>query len=372
MFRFTNSFLTAALLIGTSLFPASVIAQEKQARQDETVEFSRCWAVAEPDAPYSTIATDALTAYVGAGGAKVSAISIATGTRMWSTELGGEIASNLAADAAGLFVVTDSVSTDAAKPKESTLRILSKETGITSKKIPLAAADSFKIGVDGGNVIVIAQTGEVYAFDAITAEAKWTRKPTGGVTGDSFVGGGSIVIGTTDGQILRIASATGEIDLTVKSAERPTAVRSTADRRIVYGDARGNVVAVDAGWKFRAGAQISGIYEVNGALLVTSFDNFIYYFNPDNGGVIWKKRMGGRIADISFAGSNALLIFTFGGETGVLAELKKGKTTGQIALPQETENVSIDDLGTGRTVFALNGTAYAFATTPCQIQNGTR
>jgi len=372
MFRYTTSLLTAAILVGTSLFSVGAIAQEKQSKQDEVVEFSRCWAVSEPDAPFSTIATDGTTAFLGAGGAKVAAIAIATGTRLWSTELGGEIASNLLPDAAGLFVVTDSVVGDASKPRESTLRILSKETGITSRKIPLAAADSFRIGVDAGNVIVIAQTGDVYAFDAVTAGPKWTRKPTGGVTGDSFIGGGSIVIGTTDGQILRIASATGEIDLTVKSVEKPTAVRSTSDRSIVYGDARGNVVAVDAGWKFRAGAQISGIYEANGALLVTSFDNFVYHLNPGNGGVIWKKRMAGRIADISFAGSNSLLIFTYGGDTGVLAELKKGKTMGQIALPQETENVSIDDLGSGRTVFALNGTAYAFATTPCQIQNGTR
>lgn len=369
MFRYTTSLLTAAILIGTSLFPVGLLAQQKV---DDTVEFSRCWAVAEPEAPFSTITTDAATAYVGAGGAKVSAISISTGTRLWSTELGGEIASNLAADAAGLFVVTDSVSTDAAKPKESTLRILSKETGITSKKIPLAAADSFRIGIDAGLVIVIAQTGEVYAFDAVTAEAKWTRKPTGGVTGDSFIGGGSIVIGTTDGQILRMASATGEINLTVKSPEKPTVVRSLANGNIVYGDARGNIVSVDAGWKFKAGAQVSGIYEVNGSVLVTSFDNFVYYFNPTNGGVIWKKRMAGRIADISFASANQLLIFTYGGETGVLAELKKGRTVGQIALPQETDNVSIPDLGTGRTIFALNGTAYAFATSPCQIQNGTR
>lgn len=372
MLRYSTSLFTTAILIATSFLPITVRGQETSSRQDDLVEFSRCWAVAEPNAPFSTITTDATTAFVGAAGAKVSAIAIATGSRLWTTELGGEIASNLSADSAGVFVVTDSISTDAAKPGESTLRILSKETGITSKKIPLAAADSFKIGVDGGFVIVVAQSGEVYAFDAVTAEPKWTRKPTGGVTGDSFIGGGSIVIGTVDGQILRLASSTGEINLTVKSKERPTAVRSTSDGSIVYGDARGNIVSVDARWTFRAGAQVSGIYEVNGALLATSFDNFVYYLDAGNGGVIWKKRMSGRIADISFAGANTLLIFTYGGETGVLAELKKGKTMGQIALPQETDNVSIPDLGTGRAVFALNGTAYAFATTPCQIQNGTR
>ncbi len=372
MIRFTTSLFTAAIILAMSIFPDGVFGQEKPTKADETVEFSRCWAVAEPDGSFSTITTDAATAFVGAAGAKVSAISIAMGTRSWSTELGGEIASNLSADSAGLFVVTDSVSTDPAKPKESTLRILSKETGITAKKIVLAPSDSFKIGVDAGNVIVIAQSGDVYAFDAATAEAKWMRKPTGGVTGDSYIGGGSIVIGTTDGQILRLSSATGEINLTVRSAEKPTAVRSTTNGNIVYGDARGNVVSVDQRWKFRAGAQISAIYEANGALLVTSFDNFIYYLNPDNGGVIWKKRMSGRIADISFAATNQLLIFTFGGETGILAELKKGKTMGQIPLLQETDNVSIPDTLNGRAVFAHNGTAYAFATTPCQIQNGTR
>lgn len=372
MFRFTTSLLIAAILLGIDLSRIGVFGQDKPIRADETVEFNRCWAVAEPDGSFSTITTDASTAFVGADGAKVAAISIATGSRLWSTELGGDIVSNLTADAAGVFVVTDTVSPDAGKPKESTLRILSKETGITTKKIALASANSFKIGVDAGNVIVIAQSGDIYAFDAATAEAKWMRKPTGGVAGDSYIGGGSIVIGTTDSQILRMASATGEINLTVKSFEKPTAVRSSANGKIVYGDARGNVVSVDQRWTFRAGAQISAIYEVNEALLVTSFDNFVYFLNPVNGGVIWKKRMSGRIADISFAATNQVLIFTYGGETGVLTELKKGKTMGQIPLTQETENVSIPDTLNGRAVFAQNGTAYSFATTPCQNQNGTR
>ena len=135
MLRYTISLLTSAIILGTSIFQGSGFGQEKQEKIDETVEFSRCWAVAEPDAPFSTITTDSATAFFGAPGAKVSAIAIATGSRLWSTELGGEIASNLSADSAGLFVVTDSVTTDAAKPKESTLRILSKETGITSRKI---------------------------------------------------------------------------------------------------------------------------------------------------------------------------------------------------------------------------------------------
>lgn len=368
MHCYPTSIFTLLILILTNLVPVVGIAQaNQQDKDDDTVEFSRCWAVAEPESTFSTITTDAATAFVGAGEAKISAISITTGTRLWSTELGGEITSNLSANAAGLFVVTNSVSTFEAKPEESTLRILSKETGITSKKIPLAVANSFKIGLDAGHVIVIAQSGEVYAFDAITAESKWTRKPTGGVSGESFVGAGSIVIGTTDRQILRIASATGEINQTVRSSEQPTAVRSLSNGNIVYGDSLGNIVSAASGWRFRAGAQISGIYEVNDGLLVSSFDNFVYYFNANNGGVIWKKRMGGRIADISFASTNQLLIFTYGGTTGILAELKRGKTVGQIALPQGVDSVSIPDLGTGRTVFALNGVAYAFATTTCQI-----
>ena len=332
---------------------------------DVPVEFSKCWTYSEPDSNFSSVTTDEVNAYLGSAGARIAAVSISNGNKLWTSEFGGEIASNLLSTDGGLFVVTDSVSTDAAKPRESTLRVLSKVTGIPNKTIPLTAADSFQLGVDSGSVIVVSKGGDIYAFDPATSALKWTRKPTGGVNGKAYIGGGKIIIGTTDGQILRLSSITGEIELTVKADSAPTAVRSTVDGKIVYGDARGRVVAVDERWKFRSGAQISNIYEANGALVVTSFDNFVYFLTLGGGGVIWKKRMAGRIADVSFTGTNSLLIFTFGGDTAVLAELKKGKTIGQIAFPQPTETVDIPDTSTETSVFTSNGTAYSFSTKPC-------
>ncbi len=368
MCRFTTSLLALLILIATSLSPIPAHAQDKN---DATVEFNKCWAYAEPESGFSTIVTDGTNAYLGSAGAKIAAISISDGSKLWSSELGGEIASNLAVGDAGLFVVTDSVPTDASKPRESNLRVLSKQTGITSLSISLAPADSFKIGADGGLIIVVSKSGDVYGIDSASGAQKWNRKPTGGVVGEAYIGGGTIVLGTIDGKILRLKAATGEIDLTVKAESTPTAVRSTVDGRIVYGDSRGNVVAVDANWKFRTGAQISGIYEANGALIVTSFDNFIYSLTRDGGGVLWKKRMAGRIADVSFTGANTLLIFTYGSDTAVLAELKKGKTLGQISMPQPTETVNIPDLTPDRPVFTSNGSAYSFATKPCKSETAS-
>lgn len=365
MSRFTTSLFAVLISVSISLSPISVISQNKK---DETIEFSKCWTYAEAETGFSMVATDVTTAYLGSARAKISAVSINSGVRLWSSELGGEIASNLIVGDAGVFVVTNSVPTDVAKPIESTLRILSKETGIASKSILLTTADSFKIGIDSGSVVIVSKSGDVYAFDAATAVQKWNRKPTGGFVGEAYIGGGVIVAGTIDGRILRLNCATGEIDLTVKVDSPPTSVRNTVDGQIVYGDSRGNVVAVDSRWKFRGGAQISSIYEANGALIVTSFDNFIYCLTPDNGGVVWKKRMAGRIADVSFTSANTLLIFTYGSDVVVLAELKKGKTIGQISMPQPTETVNIPDLTTVNSVFTSNGSAYSFATKSCKTE----
>ena len=366
MFRFTNSLFTVLIIISTSLSPIYVNAQDKK---DEAVEFSKCWTYAEAETGFSVIATDATTAYLSSAQAKIAAVSINSGVKLWSSELGGEIASNLTVGDAGIFVVTNSVSNDTTKPIESTLRTLSKETGITSKSTLLAAADSFKIAIDSSSVVIVSKSGDVYAFDSTTAAQKWVRKPTGGVAGEAYVGGGSIVIGTTDGKLLRLNSSTGEIDLTVGASSTPTVVRNTVDGQIVYGDSRGNVVAVDARWKFRSGAQISSIFEFNGGLIVTSFDNFIYCLTRDNGGVVWKKRMAGRIADMSFTSANTALIFTYGGDVAILAELKKGKTIGQIPLSQPSETVNIPDLTTENAIFISNGSIYSFATKPCNSEN---
>ena len=113
MFRYTISLFAALILISTSLSPIYVIAQDKK---DETVEFSKCWTYGEAETGFSTIATDSTTAYLGSAGAKIAAVSINSGVRLWSSELGGEIASNLIVGDAGVFVVTNSVSNDPAKP----------------------------------------------------------------------------------------------------------------------------------------------------------------------------------------------------------------------------------------------------------------
>ena len=367
-FYWTSLFITF-LLVSTGLYS---IATHAQVQKDEQVEFSRCWAFTEPDVRFSAIAADEKTVFASAPGAKMVAVAVATGAKLWATELGGEIVSNLLIVEAGLFVVTDSVPTGTAKKGLSTLRLLSSDTGITIKTVPLIPAESFTIGFDNGSVIIVSNSGDLYAFDSSASVLKWNSKTIGRVNGKTFIAQGSIVAGTPEGQVVRLGSQTGEISRTLKATTVPTTAMYTAAGQLVYGDVRGNVTAVDAHWRFRTGGQISGVYEIGNGYIVTSFDNFIYLLSKNTGSVVWKKRMAGRIADISFNSAVTALVFTSGAETAVLIELKKGKTLGQIALSEPTESVDLPDKSGKRLVFALNGSIFVFSSERCETENGTR
>ncbi|MBK8304351.1 MAG: PQQ-binding-like beta-propeller repeat protein [Chloracidobacterium sp.] len=335
------------------------------------VDIAKCWAYPLSDNTASTLAADAANVYIGSSGAKVEALSL-DGKKLWATEFGGDINSNLMPTDAGLFLVTATVSDDAAK-SGSVLRVVSKETGITSWTAKLPTAERHFLELYQGSIIVVSGNGVVQSLDIKDGTVKWKREIAEGFAGEPRFGGDAVVVGSTAKQAFTIMLATGEILSLRKIEAGVTSVGRVSTGDVTVGDGLGNVSLFLGGsekpsWKFRSGGAISKILAANGNLFVTSHDNFAYSLYTSNGSLAWKRRLSGRVSHLSLINDKYIIVSAVDDHSVVLIELVKGKVAGQIALGAD-ETLTADPVMSGGLILTVTDTAiYAHSLSPCPKQ----
>ena len=340
-----------------------------QTKPTLVVDVTKCWSYPFGDAAGERLASDGSRVFLALGGAKVEALSL-DGKKMWASELGGDISSNLFAADAGLFLVTASVTGETGKVGSSVLRSLSKETGITNWTLRMPDSINHFLGGAPGLVIVVSNGGVVQAIDAKSGTVKWKRELAEGFSSQPAFTSEKVFVASTDKQIFGISNATGEISIVQKLLYRVTAIALLRNNDLVVGDERGNVTlfAVLSGkriWKFKSGAEISAIIAVDGHLLVTSHDNFVYWLKPRNGGVVWKKRLPGRVTQLVNVMDQFALISSFEDHGAVLADLVNGKIAGQIVFGEDETLTGTPVVSDGLILILTNRAVYGFRLNGC-------
>ncbi len=357
-------------LISSAIPAITVFGQSKPAGE---ADISKCWTYLMADSAGENIAADGNRVFVGSAGAKIEALSF-DGKKMWSSEFGGSVNSNLLPLDNGLFVVTSTVSSEPDKPAGSMLRVLSKETGIISWTLKLPEASShFLIGFNG-SLIVVSKNGVIQSIDAGTGSLKWKREIADGFVAEPVSDGGRIMVATTGKQIFLVQSSSGQIESLTRSSFNVTAIGIDSDVLLV-GDERGNLSLFvngsdKASWKFKAGGEISSVTTVGDHFLVTSHDNFVYFLGRSNGGVAWKKRLSGRISQIANYMGRYGLFASVDGHGLILTDLSNGKVAGQIVLDENESVVYAPVAANGQILILTNRAIYAYSLNGCpEIKN---
>ena len=145
---------------------------------------------------------------------------------------------------------------------------------------------------------------------------------------------------------------------------------ATGENDLVFGDDRGNLTSfsVSTGktnWKFKSGGEISGILPLKDHVLATSHDNFVYWILNRNGGVVWKKRMAGRITQIADVLDQFTLISSLDDRGAVLAERENGKVVGQIVLNPDETLTGMPIITNGLIIVLTNHSAYGYRINGC-------
>ena len=340
-----------------------------QSRSGSELDLSKCWEYVGAVSA-SLLAVDNEHIYIGSKEGRVEAISV-DGKKIWESEFGGTVNSNLLPLNGGLMVVTSNVSTDPSKQVSSKLRLLSKETGIMNWGITLSGGSAYYLGTFGPSAIIVSYDGLIRSVDVKTGEIKWQRQVGAKVVAAPSFSGTTLTVATDARKLITYAATNGVIEHERSSRFRTTAILETDDGQIIAGDERGNITFLNGGskeWQFKSGGEISGIFAVDSNILAASHDNFIYLLAGSNGSIVWKRRVTGRLAQIGRIGPRNALLAGPDDHNAVFIDLANGKTASQLAFADD-ERIVYQPIESSDRIYVLtNRSLYAYSRSHCSLK----
>jgi len=341
LIRWQMKFFTAifgcvlVLFVATSVRPQTVEPSGKKHGADPI----KCWNYADNDVYFRFAAADAKAIYVTTDNGALIAVDAVSGAKLWSAEFGGEVVSNIAIVDSHVAIATRPAPSVASK--RATLRVLSKETGILVWKAELDGSGSVYLNGAEAVITAAASSGETAGYDGASGDLKWRLTFAGGLTAVPKISGSLLVVATGDKRVAGVTLAGGESRFSLE-IKRPAQVVLLEDNSVFLADDRGEILRLDADdgskakWKYRAGAQIRGINELDGRLIASSYDNFLYSIGQSSGHVNWKVRLPGRVRGTAVLDDNRLLVFVENTKTATAIVTESGRVDSQIQLDNET------------------------------------
>jgi outer membrane protein assembly factor BamB len=316
-----------ALILGLGFAPSAA-----QSVDTSLIALSDCWKIPLNSAAVSSPVADKNQLYLAQEGGRVSAVSLVSGTRLWSAEIGGEIGSNIVPDGKNIYLVSNIAG------KRSVLRSVSTISGVPNLETEIPYSDNLRIGISYGRLIVIYPNGTVAAYEFGSGKPAWQMTLPPINTATAVFNEQSIIVPTDDKKIQVITAADGKILLTVPTRGTVTTV-GMVEEDLVWGEDRGNLVRFDTeekslSWKYKNGARIGAVRSTERGILAASYDNFVYLLSGYNGDIRWKKRLPGRTAGMTVVGDTAVVL-TIGDPTAVLISLETGKQVGQVTTTED-------------------------------------
>ena len=304
------------------------------------ITVKRCWGYAVSTLTDQRISSDGSRVFLPEDAARVEAISITDGTRIWYSDLGGEIVSNIVENNASVFVTT-AAKDQAGNITGTSLRSLSKETGITNWVAELPAAQTVYLGASSSVVVAISDKGKIATFDGSSGARRWNAQLAGAVSAAPYFAKERFIVPTDAPDVTILSTADGAVIQKRPSAFRLTAVFLLDANQGASGDERGNLTLFNVGepgtiWKLKHGAGVSDIGLVDETLLVTSNDNFVYAVAISNGNVRWKKRQQDRVFTPGVLAGDVIVVSSRTGGISTMLEGSHGKVLDQIQLQNDS------------------------------------
>jgi outer membrane protein assembly factor BamB len=353
----------ALLLLCVMFIALPTVANEPRA-------FTKCWEYSSaPDLSFAPVA-DASNIYFVDREGRVNAVDIKTGSKAWTSEIGGSVISNFVVTDSSLLVATLTQSTSEAGSGKTVVRSISKQTGITLWQESVRGLESATLGSLAGNVVIVGSDGAIVALST-EGRILWQKELGSAVTSVPNFGDRYVLLASDKNELAQIAGSDGSVDILRKMDFRVASVLFDHQRGLVVGDERGNLIALDLDgderWRFRNGARIGSIMLYDSEYIATSNDNFVYKLGR-SGNVEWKRRLPGRLAGtLIIFGDTAVASIVGTGSIFVL-DLKNGKIfdrfeTGEEASAGVAASAAADGFGV-----TSSEKLYYFSRTSCRQQ----
>ncbi|PYS97841.1 MAG: hypothetical protein DMF63_18410 [Acidobacteria bacterium] len=352
----------AFLLIIFDAVRADLYAEPRVAQAGEPEIFSRCWDYKLSPNLGIVPVVDSSAVYIVDSENNLLAIDPGNASRIWSSELGGEVVSNIILSDSSILLATNSQTTESNSVRKTSLRSISRATGITEWRVDIRSSDNAWIGTYPAAVIVVGEGGAISALTRLEGRIIWQRDIASPVTAEPRFGRSGVVLGNQNKEILNVSLTDGSSRQLWKSEFLPTALLVDASGRLVVGDERGSVIAIsadgDRSWTFRNGARISSVLLDGSDYLASSNDNFIYKLSR-SGNVKWKRRLPGRLTQAPLLLNDVAVMSVAGGGGVFVITQSKGKILNHIEIAEEvSSNVAASPDSKNMIIASPSGVAF--------------
>ena len=308
-----------------------------------------------------TPAADAETVFFPLNGGVLLALNAVDGKLQWKAEVGGDFSAALSADNRSVYAATR-YSDPQQKETHGTLRALSKATGLTLWMRTLPARISGSLIADSVALFGGSVDGHIYAVSKQTGQVLWSNQYAEEFSGHPTVNSNRVYFGSNAGTIRALDARTGQLIWEYKTRgaiQGPVAVR---DNLAFFGSGDGNVYAFDeirskVRWHRRTGASVQAVALVENGVLASSLDNFAYLLSPNNGALIWRQQLPGRISSRPITATDGALFTPFSTDTAIVLNLRNGKPANTLSLGEENSSaaapISVNNLVLITTPHAL-------------------
>jgi outer membrane protein assembly factor BamB len=334
-----------------------------QASDDSLITLNDCWKAAVSDMIVTQPVADSNQLYIAQEGGRLSAFSLLAGTRVWSSEVGGEIISNIVPDGKNLYLVAN------AGGRRSVLRSISTVSGIPNSDSEIPFGENVRLGMSMGEIVAVYSNGSVAAYDQASAKRLWQINLSPINTAAVAFSEQTIVVPAQDKKLEVISAADGRSLLSVPTRGTVTAV-GMIEEDLLWGEDHGDLVRFDAegkfvSWKYKNGARIGAVKGTDRGILAASNDNFVYLLSGYNGDIRWKKRLSGRIAFMTVNGELGVML-AVGDPMAVLVNLENGKQIGQYLVGDGQLFTFAPIIAGDQIFFFTGGQMVAKSTKPCR------
>lgn len=330
----------SVIFIFTASFVSATVDIEKisnLSNLDLSVPFKQCRAYKTNGTAFVSTASDNTKIfYLLLSNGNLDLVEARELNKIWTTDLGGQAATNAVFGAKEIFVVVKN-------GENFFLKSIGKDAGVTvwQKKIESETSDDdsqARLSLYKDKLILSGTDSTIRAYDAVDGSLSWNTNLETSPSDVVLLAGNKFISAASENKLTILSADKGEKLRELDTAAPITALDSETGDKVFLGARDGSVSLVDTVnktvlWsRHVGGAQISGVTQTKDGLLVSSFDNFLYFLSENSGKRIWKRRLSGRIARAPSVSGRYAVAPTLFDSSAAIIDLKTGKIVNRINL----------------------------------------
>lgn len=339
---------------------------QKPAAADANVILKQCWNFPVPEAGIASLTGDEHGVFTATFSGDVSAFDAKSGEKIWTSELGGAVVSDILIDAKRVYIATNS----AAENGPTTIRTLSRETGITLWSGTFPRSQKIYLVADPTGLIAMSDSGKAARFDSADGKLVWQKDLAGKVAAKPLFSAEVGFYASGDRRINSIDPISGAAKDSKDIEQKAVFLGGTQDYGILFGDDRGRLTKWTSdhavSWQFKAGGRITKAVRTKEGILAASDDNFVYMIWDYNGDVTWKIRLSGRVSDIAVLNESLGAATAVGSNEVFILDLSKGRAVTRIGGADSDAMIgSILSTADGKLITATNADVKLYSLDGC-------